>query len=448
MNALEAQTLITTIPITGIPSSIATTSDGTRAFVADSNGTASVVRIIDLRTNTIIATIDDPRFLSLVTLAITPDDSQVYVVGAGADFVINANTLAVNALPTGSGNFGSIAIMPDGTKVYIGKPPPIGVNATIFVLNPSTNTVITTITLPGNPSFAIADPSSMVIRPDDTRLYVADRNFDIVYVIDTHTDSILSTVSVGDRPEGVAVTNDGLRAFVANLFSDSLSVFDTNTNKLITTIPVGNGPTEVDITPDGCLAFVPNILSSFTNPTDTISIINVAQNLVIETLFTFVYPNIPGIFDKGVLAFTPDSKRVYLIEAGPFPQNVISVIDISDLCPSAIHVDIDIKPGSDPAPIDPKSNGRIPVAILTTDTFDATTVDPSTVRFGANGTEVPAVQSALEDVNSDGRTDMILQFNTQGTGIACGDTSALLTGETQSRQAITGTDAIQTVGCK
>jgi probable HAF family extracellular repeat protein len=116
--------------------------------------------------------------------------------------------------------------------------------------------------------------------------------------------------------------------------------------------------------------------------------------------------------------------------------------------PESTKISIDIKPGQFPNDINPKSQGKIPVAILTTDTFDATTVDPSTVRFGANGTEAAAVQSALEDVNGDGRTDMILQFNTQGTGIACGATSASLTGETFAGQPIQGSDAIVTTGCK
>jgi hypothetical protein len=114
----------------------------------------------------------------------------------------------------------------------------------------------------------------------------------------------------------------------------------------------------------------------------------------------------------------------------------------------AIEVDIDIKPGEFPNSINPKSQGVIPVAILTTDTFDATTVDPSTVIFGATGTEAAAVQSALEDVDGDGFNDLILHFNTQDTGIQCGDTSALLTGQTFSGQAIEGSDSIVTVGCK
>jgi hypothetical protein len=111
-------------------------------------------------------------------------------------------------------------------------------------------------------------------------------------------------------------------------------------------------------------------------------------------------------------------------------------------------VSIDIKPGGFPNSINPKNKGVIPVAILTTDTFDATTVDPTTVRFGRSGTEAAVVQSALEDVNSDGRPDLILHFRTQETGIKCGDTSASLTGHTTSGQAIQGSDAIVTVGCK
>lgn len=119
-----------------------------------------------------------------------------------------------------------------------------------------------------------------------------------------------------------------------------------------------------------------------------------------------------------------------------------------DLIPQVQEVSIDIKPGSFPNSINPRSKGKIPVAILTTDTFDATTVDETTVLFGPTGSEAAPVQVALEDVDGDLDTDMILHFNTQETGIVCGDTSASLTGQTFSGQAIEGSDSISTVGCK
>jgi hypothetical protein len=112
------------------------------------------------------------------------------------------------------------------------------------------------------------------------------------------------------------------------------------------------------------------------------------------------------------------------------------------------EVTIDIKPGSSPNRINPKSNGTIQVAILTTDTFDATTVDPLTVRFGPEGAEATSKKGHIKDVNHDGEPDLVLHFKTRATGIQCGETSASLTGETVDGNPIQGSDAIRTVGCK
>jgi len=120
---------------------------------------------------------------------------------------------------------------------------------------------------------------------------------------------------------------------------------------------------------------------------------------------------------------------------------------LAGICPT-LQIAIDIKPDSDPNSINPRSKGVIPVAILTTDTFDASSVDPTTVLFGRTGTEATSVHAALEDVDGEGDTDLILHFNTQATGIQCGETSASLTGKTFDGQPIEGSDSIRTVGCK
>jgi hypothetical protein len=118
-----------------------------------------------------------------------------------------------------------------------------------------------------------------------------------------------------------------------------------------------------------------------------------------------------------------------------------------------IEVEIDIKPGSFPNAINVHSHGVIPVAILTTDTFDATTVDPLSVCFGdaddpaGNGdcTEAHG-KGHIEDVDGDGDLDLVLHFDTQETGIESGDTEACLVGVTFDGQAIQGCDSIKTVG--
>jgi hypothetical protein len=111
------------------------------------------------------------------------------------------------------------------------------------------------------------------------------------------------------------------------------------------------------------------------------------------------------------------------------------------------HVTIDIKPGSDPNSINPTSRGKIPVAILTTDTFYALGVDFETVGFGHGAATEFHGCSHVKDVDGDGDMDLLLHFNTQDTGIQCGDTSATLTGETFGGEPITFIDSINTVNC-
>lgn len=121
-----------------------------------------------------------------------------------------------------------------------------------------------------------------------------------------------------------------------------------------------------------------------------------------------------------------------------------------------IPVAIDLKPGSDPNSVNCKNlNGVIAVAILTTSKaageaidFDATTVDPVTIRFGRSGTEASETHGMghIEDVDNDGDLDMMLHFRLGDTGLTCSDTAAILTGKTLAGEPVQGEDAVRMVG--
>jgi hypothetical protein len=112
------------------------------------------------------------------------------------------------------------------------------------------------------------------------------------------------------------------------------------------------------------------------------------------------------------------------------------------VAPPAIPVKIKIRPFL-PNLVIPGGPGYIPVAILTTPTFNAATVDPSTVRFGsANAASV--IKPIKVDIDLDRDKDLLFVFKTNQTGIACGETTATLTGMTLSGQQIIGSDKIIT----
>ena len=113
-----------------------------------------------------------------------------------------------------------------------------------------------------------------------------------------------------------------------------------------------------------------------------------------------------------------------------------------------LQVEVRIKPGGFPNSINPRSRGVVPVAILGSDNFDVTDVDVTTLRFVPLNAAPSHGLPHLEDVNLDGRMDLVSHYRMRSTGISCGDESATLTGETINGRMIAGSDSIRTVGCR
>ena len=111
-------------------------------------------------------------------------------------------------------------------------------------------------------------------------------------------------------------------------------------------------------------------------------------------------------------------------------------------------VSVDIRPKKDANRINPSSNKNVNVAVFSVNGFDATTIDRTSVRFGATGTEAAPIHIGLTDVDGDGRRDMVFRFQIQDTGIQCGDTSAFLAGQISGGPSFIGLSPLTTVQCK
>jgi len=128
-----------------------------------------------------------------------------------------------------------------------------------------------------------------------------------------------------------------------------------------------------------------------------------------------------------------------------------------------IEVEIDIKPGSFPSSINLRKQGVTPVAIHTTDDFDATSVNPLSVQLNGcwpaidwQAYDCDEIPNPLYDIvpdepemMGDGDIDLVLYFDTPALAedecFKVGDTEAVLAGETFDGVSIEGTGDVRIV---
>jgi hypothetical protein len=124
-----------------------------------------------------------------------------------------------------------------------------------------------------------------------------------------------------------------------------------------------------------------------------------------------------------------------------------------------LPVSVDIRPGSCPNPLNPKSQGVLPVAILGTDEFDVASIDPKSVtlsgvspwRWSYEDVAAPASKDAECDCvesHPDGIEDLVLKFSTTDLAeklgvLSPGSTATLpVTGTLTDGSAFRGADCV------
>ncbi|MFX0203723.1 MAG: hypothetical protein ACFFCW_47095 [Candidatus Hodarchaeota archaeon] len=152
---------------------------------------------------------------------------------------------------------------------------------------------------------------------------------------------------------------------------------------------------------------------------------------------------------------SPEIAYVVMHDTGNF-------FTIDDFGYNASHlVGIDIKPMSCPNPLNVKSNGVLPVAILGTEDFDVSDVDVSSVslagiapiRFDYEDVATPFDGELCDchELGPDGYLDLILKFDTQEIVDALGsvldgdELELILTGECVDGIQIEGSDCIRII---
>jgi hypothetical protein len=171
-----------------------------------------------------------------------------------------------------------------------------------------------------------------------------------------------------------------------------------------------------------------------------------------------------GAGDSRIEKFNPPATGRYIVGVSNFPRfftqngEVMNAafdnsgdysLTISGISAATKQVNIDIKPGmkKEDAPLNPRSKGKIPVAILSEQGFSPMNIDTSRLYFGKTGTE-NSLHKCLpqgKDINRDGDLDLVCHFSTKDAKFDYGSLEGVVTGYTIDGTAFEGRAPLKVV---
>jgi DNA-binding beta-propeller fold protein YncE len=216
------------------------------------------------------------------------------------------------------------------------------------VINLATNTLLTTIPLPGP---ALSGPIGLAITPDGNHAYVTATNVTasnqvdgVVLVVDTNPSSgtynqVVTTIDLGAaisvNPSDIAVTPDGALVYVAGFNPNSstnagfVDVIAAATNTIMAQIILASGATAVAITPapafsGGQLVFAPKswdfgALKVGTSATRQFNIANGSQTQALQVNVLPATPNPPYtlLSGGGMATIGPGQSEKVVVQFKP-----------------------------------------------------------------------------------------------------------------------------------
>src|ERR1043166_7413152 len=81
--------------------------------------------------------------------------------------------------------------------------------------------------------------------------YVSNEGSASVSVVDTATDKVVSTLKIGEKPRGIALSPDAKRLYISDQTANALRVIDTEKGSEMAKVALGDSPEAIYVSPDG-----------------------------------------------------------------------------------------------------------------------------------------------------------------------------------------------------
>ncbi len=103
-------------------------------------------------------------------------------------------------------------------------------------------------------------PRAIALIDSLNKAYVAGQAANQVFVVNTQTDALITTIGVGAEPVAVVAAKDGSAVYVVSHEADTVTKIDTQTDSVVATLPIGEHPWGASLRADGSLLYVSHLL--------------------------------------------------------------------------------------------------------------------------------------------------------------------------------------------
>lgn len=176
-------------------------------------------------------------------------------------------------------------------------------------------------------------PAGIAVNDGKGQLYAVTKDDRSLYIIDLGTHAVLQKIGLPGEGYACLLSPDKRELYVTCWGGDSVLVFNTASWRQVAGIAVGDNPNDACLSRSGKYLFVAN------SNDNSVSVIDVRQRKVLETLNAALYPDAPNGSTTNGVALSKDERTLYIANAD---NNCLAVFDVR-------------KPGSS------KSKGFIPV---------------------------------------------------------------------------------------
>ena len=163
-------------------------------------------------------------------------------------------------------------------------------------------------------------PAGICINNQKNILYVVTKDDSSLYEINLANKKIIKKTILPAEAYTCALSNDQSELYISIWGAEKLVVYNTHQQKITHQIKTGTHPNDFAISKNGQLIYVAN------GEDNSVSIIDIKNKKVIETLNSALYPEAPTGSATNGIALSEDEKKLYIANAD---NNCLAVFDIS-----------------------------------------------------------------------------------------------------------------------